>query len=49
MTGHTAKMRRCPHCGDDLGVLTIAEWEPGDTCGKPDCEREARDAVRAGF
>lgn len=38
-----AQMRHCWWCGAELGVLTRADcWEPGDTCGRAECEREAR-------
>lgn len=39
------KMRHCWFCGAELGVLGRAEWEPGDTCGARECEREARNAA----
>jgi hypothetical protein len=45
-----ARLRHCWHCGAELGGLIIAEWEPGDTCGKVECEREVRrqeEAARA--
>lgn len=41
------KMRYCAYCGDELGVYGRAHWQPGDTCGKRDCERYARDAEQA--
>lgn len=41
-TRQDAKMRYCWFCGDELGVLSRAEWEHGDTCGKSECEREAQ-------
>jgi hypothetical protein len=47
MSKSTAKMRHCWNCGAELGVLSRAQWEPGDTCGKTECEREARDQARA--
>jgi hypothetical protein len=34
------KMRHCAYCGAELGEMTRAEWEPTDTCGKHECERE---------
>lgn len=37
-----AKMRHCWFCGAELGVLSRKDWMPGDTCGKPECDREAR-------
>lgn len=35
-----ARMRHCFNCGEELGCY--AEYEPLDTCGKSECEREAR-------
>lgn len=35
----TPKMRHCFYCGDELGVY--ADYDPLDTCGKPECNREA--------
>lgn len=35
-----ARMRHCFYCGEELGCY--AEYEPLDTCGKSECEREAR-------
>lgn len=40
----TAKMRHCFFCGEELGVY--ADWDPLDTCGKAECDREARNAAR---
>lgn len=40
-------MRYCCFCGDALGILTRAQWEPTDTCGKHECEQEARYAAEA--
>lgn len=37
-----APMRRCFNCGEELG--RYREHYPLDTCGKPECEREARSA-----
>lgn len=42
-----AKMRHCCYCGDELGVLTAAQWYRGDTCGKRECDRYAQDDARA--
>lgn len=36
------KMRHCFFCGEELGVFDY--HEPLDTCGKPECDRAARDA-----
>lgn len=40
------KMQHCFNCGAELGVY---DRLPGDhdTCGAPECEREARDAYVA--
>lgn len=37
------KVTQCENCGDDLGG-EVEKW-PGEfiTCGKRECEREARD------
>lgn len=37
------KMRRCFNCGEELGYY--ADYDPLDTCGKRECEREARNAI----
>lgn len=37
------KMRHCFNCGAELGVY--ADYDPLDTCGANECEREARIAV----
>lgn len=39
-----ATMRRCFNCGEEMGVY--ADYDRRDTCGKPECEREARNAER---
>jgi hypothetical protein len=39
------KMRHCFNCGEELGFY--ADWEPLDSCGRPECEREARSAREA--
>lgn len=39
------KMRHCFNCGEELGVS--ADHDPLDTCGKKECEREARDQMQA--
>jgi hypothetical protein len=33
------RMRHCFFCGEELGVHAYAD--PYDTCGKPECDREA--------
>lgn len=35
------KMRFCFFCGDELGCY--ADYEPLDTCGKPECDEEAEE------
>src|SRR5690348_11005910 len=40
------KMRHCWFCGDELGVIEDRHYQRGDTCGKPECEREARDQAQ---
>lgn len=42
----TAKMRHCWYCGEELGVMERRLYDELDTCGKVECEREARDAER---
>ena len=37
-----AKQRYCFNCGEDIGIH--ADYDPLDTCGKPECMREARHA-----
>lgn len=43
----TAKMRFCWNCGAEMGVIERKFYDSRDTCGKSECEREARDATRA--
>jgi len=38
------KMRRCFACGEEMGAYF--DYDRLDTCGKPECDREARDAAR---
>jgi ribosomal protein S27AE len=38
----TAKQRYCFNCGEDIGFY--ADYDPRDTCGKQECDREARNA-----
>lgn len=35
-----AKMRHCFYCGEAIGEYV--DHDPLDTCGKQECEREAR-------
>lgn len=39
------KMRHCFNCGEQLGAY--ADYDKFDTCGQPECEREARNAMAA--
>lgn len=39
------KMRHCFNCGAELGVY--AYYDPLDTCGALECNREARNAEAA--
>ena len=40
------KMRHCWHCGDEIGIYEDRHYDFWDTCGKPACDREAREALR---
>lgn len=40
----TGKVRHCWVCGDDMGFIENRYYDPSDTCGNRECEREARDA-----
>jgi hypothetical protein len=42
-----AKMRHCWYCGGEIGVYEAKNYHPTDTCGQPECEREARYAAQA--
>lgn len=42
--GKLKPMRHCWNCGEQLGRLSLGEWEPGDTCGSMECNRASRDA-----
>lgn len=37
-------MRYCWVCGESLGRISRAEYDPLDTCGKPECNRESQHA-----
>jgi hypothetical protein len=39
--------RHCRNCGDSLGFVEDRHWHRGDTCGKPECDREAREQDQA--
>lgn len=41
------KMRRCWNCGTEMGLIEDRHYERRDTCGKRECEREARDEAQA--
>jgi hypothetical protein len=41
----STKMRYCFNCGAELGAFATRDYEPTDTCGRPACEREARQAM----
>ena len=43
----TTKMRHCWNCGDEMGLVASKYYEPTDTCGKPECDLEARYAAQA--
>lgn len=38
----TGKMRYCFNCGEELGIFAAIDYDQFDTCGKRECEREAR-------
>lgn len=40
------KMRHCFYCGDEIGVYADNHYDPLDTCGKQECNREASAAAR---
>jgi len=37
------KMRHCFNCGKAIGVYV--DWDPLDTCGDRECDREARNVL----
>ncbi len=41
----TTKERHCWHCGASMGVIDRRHYDRGDTCGRNECERAARDAA----
>lgn len=41
------KERFCWFCGESLGLVEDRNYEPTDTCGRIECEREARAARQA--
>lgn len=38
----SAKERFCWNCGASMGFIEARHYDRTDTCGKPECEREAR-------
>lgn len=44
---NTAKMRYCWNCGAEMGLIEDRHYERGDTCGRPECAREAREQAIA--
>lgn len=42
----TARERHCWYCGQSMGIIEARHYHRGDTCGKSECERAARDAER---
>lgn len=36
------KERFCWYCGESMGPIDSKYYDRTDTCGRPDCEREAR-------
>lgn len=40
------RIRHCPYCGDNMGFIENRYYEPLDSCGKADCNRDAADAAR---
>lgn len=43
-TPKTGKIRHCWYCGADMGFIENRYYDRGDTCGKQECDRAARDA-----
>jgi anaerobic ribonucleoside-triphosphate reductase len=40
------KIRHCWYCGEDMGFIEDRYFDKHDTCGKAECERERRYALR---
>ncbi len=40
-------LRHCWSCGEPMGIIENKHYSRDDTCGKLECEREARDQYRA--
>ncbi len=43
-TPKTGRIRHCWNCGESLGFVADRFYGRTDTCGKRECEREARNA-----
>lgn len=43
----TGKIRHCWVCGEDMDIIEDRYFDRHDTCGKQECEREAREEARA--
>lgn len=43
----TKKMRHCWVCETELGMIERRHYDPQDTCGSRECDREARDMAQA--
>lgn len=39
---YKSRERHCWNCGDSMGVIENRYYDRTDTCGKSECEREAR-------
>ena len=42
-----ARERHCWFCGASMGIIEDRHYDRGDTCGKLECDRAARDAQAA--
>ncbi len=42
-----SRERFCWNCGDSMGVIQDRYYDRGDTCGKAECMREARNEAYA--
>jgi hypothetical protein len=40
------KERHCWNCGESMGFVEDRHWSRADTCGKRECDREAREQDR---
>lgn len=47
MTDQNERRHRCYVCGEDMGPYDRRTCDKHDTCGKPACEREAREDALA--